>query len=169
VAKAYASLAVAEAVTGNPSKAKTALQKAEASLARITGKSTKSSEDKASEDEKETDGGESESGPESEETGTSIAQNKKGKKPKNAEEIYKEIDLSAKMGRETNHANKGGNEGRKGLNLENFEGSSYELFTLAQKEEIVAMCKAVKQFLDGEKGIYHITHCRLRCAHVGRA
>ena len=160
VAKAYASLAVAEAVSGQLALAKSALQKAEACLEQITVGSAAKSEDPTDEtsgvehpvvvkieegeevdEECQTDGGGQSN---SETEAPSIAKNKKGRIPDNVEGLYSPI--------ETNHSTNGRQNKESHRGERTIEGSSYELFTLAQKEEIVAMCTAVKEFLDKETG-----------------
>jgi hypothetical protein len=150
VAKAYASLAVAESVSGQLAQAKSALQRAEAYLERITVESVPVAkpEDTAIDEHmvaiKPEDGGESEGSSESELP--SVAKNKKGKIPGKVDDIDLPMDNYTGNGRRSNQGHSDSQLGK------TTEGSSYELFTLAQKEEIIAMCKVVKQFLEREKG-----------------
>lgn len=122
---------MAESVLGKLERAKKALHKAEAALEEMTNKPKEVEEEEDLESEGETVDNiaikvESES-----EDENSIAINRKGTIPSLEEQKKMEDELNKKP-----------RKGGKG------DMSSYEMFNLAQKEEITAMCTAVKEFLD---------------------
>lgn len=144
MAKAYASLSVTEAVRGRLELAKKAVQKADGILEEITNKAEARKAEaeeakrikKEQEGDSETDAVSIKEEESDEEDRNSIAVNRKGTIPSLEEQKAME-------------------EGYKGKGKAKSETSSYELFTLAQKEEIVAMCTAVKEFLEKGKGTLH--------------